>query len=143
MKINGGSLSGLKTFVAAAGLVLGVGISGAEAQNTTHGCACIHNNTKATICYRYKWGEQAWQNFKLQPAYQSWVCWKYADAAKSSPALTFQLDVDMTAGSAWTTFNLPRMQATAASCEATPKAAHYDVSYKPNTNNQFIQVTHR
>ena len=45
--------------------------------------------------------------------------------------------------SAWTTFNLPRLQVTAATCEATPEAAHYDVSYKPNTNSQFIQVTHR
>ena len=127
----------------AGALVLGLGVSGAEAQNTTHGCACIHNKTKATISYRYKWGEQAWQNVKLQPAYQSSVCWRYADANKGSPALTFQLDVDMTQGSAWTTFNLPRIQATAATCEATPKGAHYDISYRPNTNNQYIQVTHR
>ena len=129
--------------LAAGALVLGLGISGAHAQNTTHGCACIHNKTKATISYRYTWGDQQWQNFKLPPAYQNWLCWKYTDANKSSPALTFQLDVDMTSGSAWTTFNLPRLQATAASCEATPKAAHYDISYKPNTNNQYIQVTHR
>ena len=134
---------GLKTLAAAAGLVLGVGISGAEAQNTTHGCACVVNKTQGTINYRFKWGEQAWQNRTLQPAYQTSICWPYADAAKSSPALTFQLDVDMTKGSAWTTFNLPRMQATAASCPATPNAAHYDISYKPNTNNQYIQVTHR
>lgn len=138
---------GLKSFfvavLAALVLAVGFGTAGAQAQNTTHGCACIHNNTKATISYRYKWGEQQWQNFKLQPGYQNWICWKYADAAKSSPALGFQLDVDMTKGNAWTTFNLPRMQATAASCAATPKAAHYDISYRPNTNNQFIQVTHR
>ncbi|MDI1284594.1 MAG: hypothetical protein PSV46_09365 [Reyranella sp.] len=124
-------MSGLKIALAAAVLLAGFGTSRAEAQNTTHGCACIHNNTKATISYRYKWGEQAWQNFKLQPAYQNWICWKYADSAKSSPALTFQLDVDMTKGSAWTTFNLPRMQATASTCEATPKGAHYDNSYRP------------
>ena len=136
-------MSVLRTALAAGSLVLGLGASGAEAQSTTHGCACVHNKTRATISYRYKWGEQQWQNVKLQPAYQNWICWRYADANKSSPALTFQLDVDMTSGSAWTTFNLPRMQATAASCEATPRAVHYDISYKPNTNNQYIQVTHR
>ena len=136
---------GLRGLLAAmlAAAVLGFGAAGAQAQNTTHGCACIHNNTKATISYRYKWVEQQWQNVKLQPNYQNWICWKYADAAKSSPALAFQLDVDMTKGNAWTTFNLPRMQSTAATCQATPKAAHYDISYRPNTNNQFIQVTHR
>ncbi len=115
---------GLKTVLVAtlAAILVGVGAAGAQAQNTTHGCACIPNNTKATISYRYKWGEQQWQNFKLQPNYQNWICWKYADAAKSSPALSFQLDVDMTKGNAWTTFSLPRMQSTAATCQATPKA---------------------
>jgi hypothetical protein len=143
MKINGVTMSGLKSFMVAAVFVLGVGISGAQAQNTTHGCACVVNNTKTAINYRFKWGEQAWQTRTLQPAYQTSICWPYADAAKSSPALTFQLDVDMTKGSAWTTFNLPRMQSTAATCPATPKAAHYDITYRPNTNNQFIQITHR
>ncbi len=136
---------GPRTFLVAilATLLMGVGATGAQAQNTTHGCACIHNNTKATVSYRFKWGEQQWQNFKLSPNYQSAVCWKYADAAKSSPALSFQLDVDMTKGNAWTTFNLPRVQSTAATCQATPKPAHYDINYRANTNNQFIQVTHR
>ena len=140
-------MSFLKGFLPAAAvaimLVPGLGAAGARAENTTHGCACIHNKTNATINYRYKWGDQAWQSYKLQPAYKNWICWKYTDTAKSSPNLSFQLDVDMTSGNAWTTFSLPRMQATAASCDATPTAAHYDVSYRPNTNNQFIQVTHR
>ena len=136
---------GLRVTLAAGlmAVVLGFGAAGAQAQNTTHGCTCIHNNTKVIVSYRFKWGEQQWQNFKLSPNYQNAICWKYADAAKSSPALSFQLDVDMTKGNAWTTFNLPRMQSTASTCEATPKGAHYDISYRPNTSNQFIQVTHR
>jgi hypothetical protein len=136
-------MSGLKVALAAAALLAGFGPSGAEAQNTTHGCACVHNNTKATVGYRFKWGEQAWQTRTLQPAYQTSICWPYTDAAKSSPALTFQVDVDVSKGAAWTTFNLPRIQSTGASCDATPRGAHYDISYRPNTNNQFIQITHR
>ena len=44
-------MSFLKGFLPAAAvaimLVPGLGASGAQAQNTTHGCACIHNKTKA------------------------------------------------------------------------------------------------
>jgi hypothetical protein len=136
-------MSVVKLFLVVVAFVLGFGVAGAQAQNTTHGCACIHNNTKANINFRYKWGDQPWKPGNLKPTYQYWICWKYADQAKSSPPLTFQLDVDMTKGNAWTTFNLPRMQATAAHCNATPQKAHYDINYRPNTNNQFIQVTHR
>lgn len=52
----------------------------AAAQETTHGGACIHNKTKATISYRYKRGDGQWQNVKLQPASQNWICWKYDNA---------------------------------------------------------------
>ena len=113
----------------------------AMGQNTTHGCACFHNKTGATISYRYKWGEGQWQSYQLQPNYQNWICWKYDNAQKSSPNLTFQLDVDMSKGSAWTTYAITRVQTTAAHCNAVGRGGHYDVSYRPNTNNTFIQVT--
>ena len=118
----------------------GVGALQAAAQETTHGCACIHNKTKATISYRYKWGEGQWQNVKLQPAYKNWMCWKYDNAQKSSPSLSFQLDVDMTSGSAWTTYTISRVQSAGATCDAVGKGGHYDITYRPNTNNAFIQV---
>ena len=54
-------MSFLKGFLPAAAvaimLVPGLGAAGARAENTTHGCACIHNKTNATINYRYKWGD--------------------------------------------------------------------------------------
>ena len=37
------------------------GASSAAAQQTTHGCACLHNQTQAQISYRYKWGEGEWK----------------------------------------------------------------------------------
>lgn len=115
----------------------------AAGQNTTHGCACFHNKTNATISYRYKWANGQWQDYKLQPNYQNWICWKYDNPQKSSPNLTFQLDVDMSKGSAWTTYAITRVQTTAAHCNAVGQGGHYDVSYRPNTNNTFIQVTRR
>ncbi len=127
----------------AGALVLGLGVSGAEAQDTVAGCACVHNKTNVTISYRHKWEEKAWHVVKLQPNNQQAICWGYAVGSKYSPELTFQLDVDMTKGNAWTTFNLPRMQSTDRTCEATPRRAHYDITYRSNTNNQFIEVTHR
>lgn len=37
----------------------------AAAQQTTHGCACLHNQTQAQISYRYKWGEGEWKTMQL------------------------------------------------------------------------------
>lgn len=76
----------------------------AAAQQTTHGCACLHNQTQVPISYRYKWGEGEWKTMKLQAGYRNWICWQYQNAQKSSPNLLFQLDVDMSKGSAWTTY---------------------------------------
>jgi hypothetical protein len=115
----------------------------ASAQQTTRGCACIHNKTGTTISYRYKWGGGQWHDVKLQPTYQNWICWKYDNAQKSSPDLTFQLDVDMSKGSAWTTYAIGRVQTAGAHCNAVGRGGHYDITYRPNTNNTFIQVTRR
>ena len=132
----------IKGMVAAAIMAAGW-VFPAAAQDTTHGCACFHNNTTGTIAYRYKWGDGQWQPHKLPPNNQSWICWKYDSGQKNSPNLTFQLDVDMTKGSAWTTYSITRVQAKAAHCSAVPPNGHYDISYRPNTNNAFIQVTRR
>ena len=58
----------MKTLLIAFIAVAGAAAPPAAAQETTHGCACIHNKTNTTISYRYKWGDGQWQNFKLQPA---------------------------------------------------------------------------
>ena len=75
--------------------------------------------------------------------YENWICWKYDNAQKSSPNLTFRLDVDMSKRSAWTTCAITRVQTTAAHCNAVGQGGHYDISYRPQTNNSFIQVTRR
>lgn len=114
-----------------------------SAQQTTHGCACIHNTTKANAGYRYRWGDGQWNNVKLQPGYQNWICWKYENAQKSSPNLTFQIDVDVSGGQAWTTYALARVQTTGAHCNNVGQGGHFNISYRPNTNNTFLQVTKR
>jgi hypothetical protein len=81
-----------------AAMLLAVGGTAATAQEKTHGCACLHNGTAATINFRYKWGEGQWHSVKLQPRFEDAICWRYDNAQKSSPNLTFQLDVDMTKG---------------------------------------------
>jgi len=43
----------------------------AAAQQTTHGCACFHNKTTATINYRYRWGDGQWQTYRLRPNYEN------------------------------------------------------------------------
>jgi hypothetical protein len=125
----------------AAAVALGSAGGPATAQQTTHGCACFNNKTESTISFRYKWGDGEWQNVQMKPKFRNWICWTYADAQKSSPNLTFQLDVDMTKGSAWTTYAIARVQTADAHCNAVGKGGHYNVSYRPNTNNAFIQVT--
>jgi hypothetical protein len=35
------------------------------------------------------------------------------------------------------------VQTAGAQCSAVGKGGHYDISYRPNTNNAFIQVMHR
>ncbi|CAN5905701.1 hypothetical protein BH11PSE3_BH11PSE3_33570 [soil metagenome] len=136
MKIPGGAS------LAAVALWLGWAAP-ATAQETTHGCACFHNKTTALVSYRYKWGEAAWQAFQLKPNFSNWLCWKYDNAQKSSPNLTFQLDVDTSKGSAWTTYAIKRVQTAGASCNAVGRGGHYDITYRPNTNNTFIQVTNQ
>jgi hypothetical protein len=127
----------------AAVALLSAGDRPAAAKQTTHGCACLHNMTPVPISYRYKWGEGEWKTMKLEAGYQNWICWKYDNAQKSSPNLLFQLDVDMSKGSAWTTYAIARVQTVGASCSAVGQGGHYNVSYRPNTNNSFIQITKR
>lgn len=113
------------------------------AQQITHGCACLHNQTQAQISYRYKWGEGEWKTTSLRPGYQTALCWQYENAQRSSPNLVFQLDVDMSKGSAWTTYAIARVQTAGNSCASVGNGGHYNVSYRPNTNNGFIHITKR
>jgi hypothetical protein len=118
-----------------------VGGQQAQAQQSTHGCACVHNETQSTVNFRYKWGDGEWKTVNSKPNWKNWICWKYADQKMSSPTLTFQLDVDMTSGNAWTTYNIARVQTTRAHCDAVGRGGHYNIRYRPNTNNTFIQIT--
>ncbi len=135
--------SGLRAFFAVCAFSLVVAAEAAPAAaQAPFGCACLHNNTKGIVSFRYKWGDAQWKNDTLRAGYQETLCWRYADRA-TSPNLTFQIDVDLTKGAAWTTFNLPRVQAQSTKCESVAKQYHYDISYRPNTNGQFLQMTHR
>lgn len=127
----------------AATACLGCDARPAVAQQMTHGCACLHNQTPVQISYRYKWGEGEWQTRQLQTGYQTAICWPYKDAQKSSPNLLFQLDVDMSKGSAWTTYAIARVQTAGNACNAVAQNGQYNISYRPNTNNAFIHVTKR
>ena len=138
--------SGLKAAAVAVALV---GVGGASfsrpaaAQQITHGCACLHNQTQAQISYRYKWGDGEWKTTSLRPGYQTALCWQYANAQRSSHALVFELDVDMSKGSAWTKYAIARVQTAGNSCAQVGNGGHYNVSYRPNTNNGFIHITKR
>jgi hypothetical protein len=139
-----GSAIKAATVAVALAAVGGVFESGpATAQQITHGCACLHNQTQAQISYRYKWGDGEWRTTSLRPGYQIALCWQYANAQRSSPDLVFELDVDMSKGSAWTKYAIARVQTAGNSCAQVGNGGHYNVSYRPNTNNTFIHITKR
>ena len=109
------------------------------AAEAAYGCACLHNNIKSTVNYRFRWGERDWKQVSLPAGGAEYMCWAYKDAPKS-PELQFQLDVDMTSAAKWERFDVPRSQAKAASCSATPEKAHYHVGYVKNSGNKKIQI---
>jgi hypothetical protein len=103
----------------------------------------LHNKTGVDIKYRYKWGDGEWKQVTLPAGYQQPLCWRYAQGSHSSPELLFELDVDMSKGSAWATYDIKRLQASDNNCSVIGQDAHYDIDYRPDTNRGFIQVTHR
>lgn len=106
----------------------------------THGCSCVKNETGQAINFRYRFGNGDWKSVRLQAGWEDAICWKYADAKRSSPPLSFQLDVDMTKGNAWTTYALTRVQTPGSTCSVVPKNGQYAIRFRPNTNNQFVRV---
>ena len=106
----------------------------------THGCACLHNETSRPVNFRYHWSTRDWKQVNMRPGFQYVFCWRYADGSHSSPDLQFELDVDMTKGNAWTTYNIGRSQTLGETCNVVPTNAHYTVKYRPNSANQFIAV---
>lgn len=109
----------------------------------THGCACLHNETGRPINFRYHWGKKDWNKVSMKPGWQYSICWKYADSSHSSPPLQFELDVDMSKGNAWKTYDIGRVQAPSDACSDVGSDAHYTVKHQPNTNNQYIAVYKR
>jgi hypothetical protein len=114
-----------------------------QSSGNTHGCACLHNETGQAINFRYHWGQGDWTKVNMKPGFQYSVCWRYAAGSHASPALQFELDVDMSKGNAWKTYSITRVQSPGNSCSIIPGDAHYTVKYRPNTNNQFIEVYKR
>jgi hypothetical protein len=105
------------------------------------GCACVHNRTGVNINFRYRWGGQPWKVHQLLAGYQSAMCWRYGDASHSSPPLNFQIDRDMGPGTAWTTYNITRIQSYGDTCASVAANGHYSISFQPGTNNSLIVVT--
>jgi hypothetical protein len=114
-----------------------------QSNANTHGCACLHNETGQTVNFRYHWGTREWKTVNMGAGYQYAICWRYADGSRSSPDLQFELDVDRTKGSAWTTYNIKRVQTAGSTCNLVPADAHFTVKFRPNTGNQFIAVYKR
>lgn len=114
-----------------------------KANANTHGCACLHNESTKHINFRYHWGTGAWKNVNMRPGFQYSICWRYGGDTPSSPPLQFELDVDMTKGNSWTTYDIGRVQTVGNTCRAVPAGAHYTVKYRPGTNKQFIAVYKR
>jgi|EndMetStandDraft_4_1072995.scaffolds.fasta_scaffold208644_2 hypothetical protein len=136
-----------KTMALSAGLLACLALEGgvptASAQDNLYGCACFHNKTGTNINYRYKWGDAEWKRVSLPAGYEQTLCWRYAQGSHSSPDLLFELDVDMSKGSAWTKYDIKRLQSPQNSCSAVGHEAQYDIDYRPNTDRGFIHVTHR
>ena len=135
--------SGLRALFAVGAFSFGIAAAVPAGAEAPFGCACLHNDTKVVVKFRYKWGDGQWTSDYLRAGYQETLCWRYTGGSASSPPLGFQIDVDLTNGAAWTTYNLPRGQSQTNKCDAVPRQFHYDISYRPNTNNQFVQMTHR
>ena len=134
-----------KLVIALAGALATACLAGAaapaSAEETTHGCACLHNTTKVEASYRYRWGENPWRASKLQPGYRSWLCWTYDAGQKKSPPLTLQ--IDSTGNQAWVSYTLDRVQTTGAHCSKVGPGGHYDIAHKPDTDNGALQVAKR
>jgi hypothetical protein len=114
-----------------------------QAQNNMakgYGCACLHNSkVSGTVKYRYRWGDREWKSNSLAQGRSDTVCWRYKDAPKS-PELEFQLDVDMTGGTKWETFSIPRVQTSDVSCSSVGSKGQYHMGYVANSNKKKIQI---
>lgn len=111
------------------------------AQN--YGCACLHNRTGVQINFRYKWGDGAWKVVNLPANYNDALCWNYGGGQRSSPPLSFQLDVDMTSGNAWATYSVQRVQSPGNTCSQIPANGHYDINYRAGSNRSLIAIFKR
>jgi hypothetical protein len=106
----------------------------------THGCACLHNRVGQAINFRYRWGDQPFQNRTLNPGMVYSFCWAYGAGIHSSPPLQFMLDRDMSGGTSFTNYNITRIQSNTTQCAGVPPQGHYHVAFQPNTGNQFLHV---
>jgi len=106
----------------------------------SHGCSCVHNEVGQPVNFRYKFGNGAWRNVKLQAGFNDAICWKYSGGTHISPELRFELDIDMTKGKAWTVYALTRVQTPGHTCKVVPANGHYTIKHRPNTNKQFISI---
>jgi hypothetical protein len=123
-------------------LALWVLLPAAESQ-AAWGCSCVHNTTGRQINFRYRFGNDPWKIVHLQAGWNDAICWNYGNGPHTSPPLLFQIDVDLTAGNAWTTYTLVRWQSQGNTCNFVPPGGHYDIAFRPGTNNQFVRVVKR
>lgn len=134
------SARGFRLAVAAAALLASSTVFAQNNVATPYGCACL-TNTKvdAKITYRFKWGDGEWEKMSLSKGEHAWMCWKYKEVGKS-PELVFQLDTDLTKGSDWKTFSIPRVKASERSCDKIGPKGHYHVGYVKDTDRKKIRI---
>jgi len=113
-----------------------------RANNATHGCACIENQTPITINYEIKWGDNAYAKAGALPAGNLRNhCWKYLNPNDpTSPPLNIRYDYAVTTdGVQLRSHPLERARATnPQNCSQVPKSSHYH--FRRTNNNTEIML---
>lgn len=110
---------------------------------TPFGCSCLHNTTGVKVSYRYRWGDGQWKPKQLNANFNNALCWSYNGGHHHSPQLVLQIDADMTNGTAWSTYNLERIQSPGNTCDRIPSRGHYNISYRPGSNRTLLGIFKR
>src|ERR1700675_406025 len=96
--------------VAALGLVLGalvLSASKASAADNYFAMAAMRNDTNLPITYGFRWGNDQWQWYTLQPGQLRWHAWPYNYPNQNqSPMPQVRFDHDLSLANHFTDYNL-------------------------------------
>jgi hypothetical protein len=71
------------------------------------------------------------------------LCWRYGNGQPRSPQLTVRIDVNMSGATSFVTYNLDRWQSTGNKCPDVPASAHYNIAFRPGSNDRYIYIVKR